>query len=213
MKFERTVVDDRYIDNAIIGIRHSFDSESKSDSIIDDDELLVIGDADRKLAMKLAKAGPSHRKFLRQIPVSVDITTSLEQWKQIDTYKVGTTANSTSTMHTIHKKPIELSMFDTESMSSQGIYFLEKVIIPELNEIRLEYLASHEKDKELWYDLIGLLPESWMQTRMWTANYEVIKTICDQRKCHRLKMWQDFIQWAHTLPYADVFIFEEAANG
>lgn len=209
MKFDRTVVDDRYVDNAIIGIRHSFDSESKSDSYIGENGLLILGKADKKLVQKLSKAGPSHRKFLRQIPVSVDITTSLEQWKQLDTYKVGTTANSTSTMHTIHKKPIELFMFDTEGMTPHGIQFLESTIIPELNEIRLEYLASHEKDKELWYDLIGLLPESWMQTRMWTANYEVIKTICDQRRGHRLKMWQDFIGWAHTLPYADAFIFGE----
>ena len=209
MKFDKTIVSDEFIYNALYGIRHSFDSEDKSDTYCCDG-VFGFGPNDKQLASRLKKAGPSHRKFLRQIPVSVDITTSLEIWKQLDTYKVGTVANSTSTMHTVTKYPFTLDMFDTETMSDAGKIILLNHI-RDLNMLRDKYLASDKKDTATWYDIIGLLPESWNQTRMWTANYEVIKTICEQRKGHKMPQWKAFIAWAHTLPFADILIFDEDA--
>jgi len=210
MRFDRTVVSNEYIYNALYGIRHSFDSESKSDSAINGNDF-TFGPNDIQLASKLKKAGASHRKFLRQIPVSVDITTSLEIWKQLDTYKVATVANSTSTMHTVTKYPFSLDMFDTEGMSDAGKIILINHI-NDLNMLRNKYLNSDKKVVNTWHDIIGLLPESWNQTRMWTANYEVIKTICEQRKGHKMPQWKAFIAWAHTLPYADILIFDGDAE-
>ncbi len=191
-----------------------------------------IGPNDMKLALALVKSGPEHRKFLRQIFVSVDITAPLYFFKQFDTYKIGTTANSTSTMHKLTSKPITLDCFETDDMNSDLIYYqlpcipsidsvkntigmLSDVIIEQLEFLRQKYLET--KDKRYWKELVRWLPESWLQTRTWTANYEVIRTICHQRMNHKLNQWSgqddsskdNFISWAKTLPYASYFIFDE----
>ncbi len=202
MEFNRTVVEEAYINNAIFGIRHSYDSESLSDSTFENGKL-SIGEKDKKLIQTLIKSGASHRKFLRQIPVSVDITTSLEIWKQLDTYKISTVANSTSTMHTVTKYPFTIEMFETDGMTCGGIGVLSATINA-LNTIRDVYLVKND-DISIWYDIIGNLPESFKQTRMWTANYEVIRNICQQRKGHKMPQWKAFIEWAKTLPYAEEF--------
>ena len=177
-----------------------------------------------KLAQNLIKVGPEHRKFLRQIFVSVDITAPLYWWKQMDTYKVGTVANSTSTMHKLTSDPITLNCFETDDMQKDLQYYqgntpemLSEVIIEQLEFLRLKYLNTRDKTKKkgYWKELVRWLPTSWLQKRTWTANYEVIRTICRQRKDHKLNEWSgkddsskdNFIKWAKSLPYADELIF------
>lgn len=180
-------------------------------------EVAFIGPKDMKLAQTLIHSGPEHRKFLRQIFVSVDITAPLYLWKELDTYKVGTTANSTSTMHKITSKPITLDCFETDDCiidlelpnnftSEDKIQF----IIDFCEELRQKYLET--KDKRYWKELIRWLPESWLQTRTWTANYETILSICHQRKNHKLTEWHSFVDWARTLPYAQEFLFFDESS-
>lgn len=187
----------------------------------DDDmiaEVAYIGPNDMKLAQTLIKAGPEHRKFMRQIFVSVDITAPLYIWKELDTYKVGTVANSTSTMHKLTSKPITLDCFEIDDMPSSlknwhdnvtGWDFdFNKVLSTQvscLEGLRQKYLET--KDIRYWKELVRWLPESWLQTRTWTCNYEILLNICKQRKGHKLTEWKSFIQWARTLPYAQEFIF------
>lgn len=190
-----------------------------------------IGPNDMKLTQTLIKAGPEHRKFLRQIFVSVDITAPLYFFKQFDTYKIGTTANSTSTMHKLTSKPITLDCFETDDMNSDLIYYsipeyaggpaendiemLSDFMIEQLEFLRQKYLET--KDKRYWKELIRWLPESWLQTRTWTTNYEVLHTIVHQRKNHKLNEWNglndsakpNFIKWCRSLPYAQYFIFND----
>ena len=190
-----------------------------------------IGPNDMKLAQNLIKAGPEHRKFLRQIFVSVDITAPLYFFKQFDTYKIGTTANSTSTMHKLTSKPITLDCFETDDWNPDLVYYsipefagepaentiemLSDFMIEQLEFLRQKYLET--KDKRYWKELVRWLPESWLQTRTWTANYEVIRTMVHQRKNHKLNQWSgqddsskdNFISWIKTLPYASYFIFDE----
>lgn len=193
-------------------------------------EVAYIGSNDMRLAQQLIKAGPEHRKFMRQIFVSVDITAPLYWWKEFDTYKVGTVANSTSTMHKLTSKPITLDCFEiddyTDSLNWNGVpigecvscYDSKKTIvrlIDMLEGLRLKYLET--KDVRYWKELIRWLPESWLQTRTVTFNYENLLAICSksQRRNHKLNEWsgihtpveQSFIQWARTLPYAQEFIF------
>lgn len=187
-------------------------------------KISYIGPADMKCAQKLIKAGPEHRKFLRQIFVSVDITAPLYIWKEFDTYKIGTTANSTSTMHKLCSKPITIDCFEISDIQLQhgGKYFIE-CLIPELERLRLQYLfymnqaktaENTETAKEFqdiakgyWKELVRWLPNGWLQTRTVTMSYENLYTIYHQRKNHKLKEWsQDFMEWIHTLPYADSFI-------
>lgn len=183
-----------------------------------------IGPKDMKLAQTLIKAGPEHRKFLRQIFVSVDITAPLYIWKELDTYKVATVANSTSTMHKLDSKPITLDCFETDDFNSNLKYYetndvgmLSEVIIEQLEFLRQKYLET--KDKRYWKELVRWLPESWLQTRTWTANYETIRAICSpgQRRFHKLNEWggaddmskPNFVKWARSLPYAQYFIFDD----
>ena len=183
--------------------------------------IAYIGPKDMKLAQTLIKAGPEHRKFLRQIFVSVDVTAPLYWWKQMDTYKIGTTANSTSTMHKLTSKPITLDCFETDDMESDLIYYtlpeyaggpaendigmLADFMIEQLEFLRQKYLET--KDKRYWKELVRWLPESWLQKRTWTANYETIRSICHQRNNHKLTEWHQFIEQVKTLPYAQQFIF------
>lgn len=192
-------------ENALRGMRNPMHSWDKSDSVWDLNEF-IINENDLQLAKKLVKAGSEHRKFLRQIFVSVDITAPLYWWKQFDTYKISTVANSTSTMHKIHSKEFVVEDFSYDILTDHGINVLEE-IIKQLNKTRKVYLKT--RDKTYWNDMIGLLPESYNQRRTITMNYENILTMCKQRKGHKLKEWEDFIKWAYKLPYIKSFLDEE----
>ena len=190
----------------------------------------MIGPNDMKLAQTLIKAGSEHCKFLRQIFVSVDITAPLYWWKEMDQYKIGTVTDSTSTMHKLTSKPITLDCFETNDWNPELIYYdfispngttqaentiemLADFMIEQLEFLRQKYLET--KDKRYWKELVRWLPTSWLQKRTWTANYEVIRTICRQRQNHKLNEWSgkedfskdNFIKWAKSLPYADELIF------
>lgn len=158
---------------------------------------IEIGPNDLNLMRKLYKAGPEHRKYLRQIFVSMDITAPLYWWKEFDTYKVGTVANSCSTMHKIAAKEFELDDFSHEHLVA-GLYTLEYVI-DMLNIARNVYLKS--KSKEDWWQMIQLLPSSYNQKRTVTLNYENIFTIIKQRIGHKLDEWNMFIKIIQELPY------------
>lgn len=175
-----------------------------------------IGPDDMRLARQLIAAGSEHRKFLRQIVVTVDITAPLFWWKEADTYKVGTTANSTSTMHKLTDKPITLSCFETGDYCPEIITSGEEVnyLIQFLEGLRQKYKAT--KDKRYWKELVRWLPESWLQTRTITLSYENIRNMVHQRSNHKLVEWSkeegeeidSFIKFAHTLPYSNEFIFD-----
>ena len=189
-------------------------------------EYAFIGPKDMRLAKALIKGGPEHRKFMRQIFVSVDITAPLYWWKEFDTYKVGTVANSTSTMHKIMSKPITLDSFEIDDYDEKvfdpdSCLFGPKDIIDLCENLRLSYLSIKEDDAELaqkiWKELIRWTPESWLQTRTVTMNYENLLAICSksQRRFHKLNEWSgqkdstkpNFISFARKVPYAADFIF------
>lgn len=210
MKFENTTVFN--FTNALKGMRNPLESWAKNDTV-EYPNFIKIGENDLKLAQKLIKAGPEHRKFLRQIFVSVDISAPIYWWKEFDTYKVGTVANSTSTMHTLSTTNITKGCFE---ISDDVIEFkdgtnsndLENIIINYLEELRLLYLES--KDKSQWKKLIQLLPSSWIQLRTVTMSYENLFSMCSksQRRFHKLTEWSvDFINWARSLPYSQELIF------
>ena len=204
IKFENTNV--MNIDGAFRGMRNPLNSWDKSDSKYLQGEY-ELGIQDLQLAKNLIIGGSEHRKFLRQIFVSVDIVAPLYWWKQFDTYKLGTVANSCSTMHKIHSKEFGTDDFSYENMSKGGLESLS-VTIDVLNTARRFYLRT--KDKKYWYDMIKLLPQSYNQKRTVTMNYENLLNICSkgQRRFHKLDDWSvDFINWARTLPYAQQMIF------
>ena len=172
-------------------------------------EFAFIGPNDMDLAMRLCKAGPEHRKFLRQIQVCVDITAPLYWWKEFDTYKVGTAANSTSTMHKLASTPITIDCFETDDYEGEALLFDMQVssILNILEHLRQKY--NETKDKRYWKELVRWLPNGWLQTRTVTMNYENLRSICAQRANHKLTEWHQFVDWAHTLPYADQLIFDQ----
>ena len=181
---------------AFKGMRNPMNSWEKSDSNWLFQE---IGENDLALAKKLINAGSEHRKFLRQIYVSVDITAPLYWWKEFDTYKIGTVANSCSTMHKIHEKEFTLNDFSCEHLSPQAISNL-KSTIKCMNDYREEFLK--DKDKHNWWQIIQLLPSSYNQTRTVTMTYENIYTMRQQRKGHKLDEWRiDFFNWSDELPH------------
>lgn len=164
----------------------------------------IIGKDDLNLAQKLIKAGSDHRKFLRQIFVSVDIIAPLYWWKEFDTYKVGTVSNSCSTMHKIHDKDFVLDDFSHEHLMDRGLTSLEKTI-DALNMYRDFYLQS--KNKNFWWQMIQLLPSSYNQKRTVTLNYETLYNIYHSRRNHKLDEWSSgFMGWIDSLPYADDLI-------
>jgi hypothetical protein len=194
-------------ENAMRGARNPMNSWERADSYYDDKGQYILGENDLSLAKRLRNAGTSdHRKFIRQIMLSVDITAPLYWWKEYDTYKVATVANSTSTMHKIHSKPFEINDFSHDHLSENGLNIL-KNIVNELEKIRLEYIEK--KDKALWYDLIQLLPSSYNQMRTCTLNYETLVNIYKSRKNHKLDEWRSFCEWIKTLPYAKEIIIAE----
>ena len=203
INFEHTNV--MNIENAFRGMRNPLNSWDKSDSYYENAQYKA-GKKDLELARKLIIGGSEHGKFLRQIFVSVDITAPLYWWKQFDTYKIATVSNSTSTMHKIHSKPFGTDDFSYEDMTDGGLKTLS-LIIDSLNMARDFYLET--KDKLYWFNMIKLLPESYNQRRTITMNYENILTMCQQRKGHKLKEWENFIKWAYKLPYIKFFLGEE----
>jgi len=195
------------LENAIRGARNPMNSWGRSDSYYDENGQYVLGENDLSLAKRLRNAGTSdHRKYLRQVMLSVDITAPMYWWKEYDTYKVATVANSTSTMHKIHSKPFEIDDFSHDHLTENGLKVL-KGLVDEMEKIRLEYVET--KDKALWYDLIQLLPSSYNQMRTCTLNYETLINIYKSRKHHKLDEWRSFCAWIETLPYAKELIIAE----
>lgn len=171
----------------------------------------AIGPNDMNLAQRMIRAGASDRKFLRQIMVSVDITAPLYWWKEFDTYKIGTTANSTSTMHKLASTPITLENFEIEDYEpdlrliddiDMGIRI--RSFIDDLEQLRQMYLET--KDKRYWKELVRWLPNGWLQTRTVTLNYEVLRNIYAQRRYHKLTEWHRFCDWVKSLPYGQELI-------
>ena len=169
-----------------------------------------IGEADMKLAKNLIKAGSSDRKFLRMIHVQVDVLAPLYWWKEADTYKVGTTMNSCSTMHKIHSKPITLDDFSIEDVVVEdgpvGLKLEDCFInvVEDCEMLRKKYIKS--KDKRYWKALIQLLPSSYNQLRTWDLDYETLLNIYFQRRNHKLEEWKQLCQWIERLPYMKEFI-------
>ena len=162
-----------------------------------------IGEADMKLAKNLIKAGSSDRKFLRMIHVQVDVLAPLYWWKEADTYKVGTTTNSCSTMHTLHKRELTIDDFSHEHLTGDGLSSLES-IIGQINFARQAFIET--KDKYYWQEMIQLLPSSYNQLRTWDLDYETLMSIYFQRRHHKLEEWRQFCDWIKTLPYMKEFI-------
>ena len=186
-------------ENAIRGARNPLNSWGRMDSHTEPDGSFVFGPNDLDLAMRLAKAGSDHRKYLRMVFVSVDVTAPLYWWKEYDTYKVATVANSTSTMHKIHSKPFSMDDFSCDHMTDGTKKFMETVVA-ELENIRLRFKETKSKDD--WYDMIQLLPSSYNQMRTCTFNYETLINIYRARKNHKLAEWHTLCEWIETLPYA-----------
>ncbi len=191
------------LENAIRGARNPMNSWSKSDSAYDEEGDYVLGENDLSLGTRLCRAGSDHRKFIRQIFVSVDILAPLYWWKEFDTYKVGTVANSTSTMHKIQAKAFAREDFSHDHMSEKALACLD-AIISCLEEERALFLET--KDKAHWYNMIQLLPSSYNQLRTVTLNYEVLSNIYYARRNHKLSEWHTVCHWIETLPYAKEFI-------
>lgn len=190
--------------NAMRGARNPLNSWARSDSYFDDDGNYVLGENDLSLAVRLRKAGSDHRKFLRQIFVTVDITAPLYWWKEYDTYKVGTVANSTSTMHKIASAPFSMEQFSCDMMDEETKKHMQSVI-DYLESLRLRYLET--KDKQLWYDMIQFLPSSYNQMRTCTMNYENLISMYYSRCSHKLNEWHVFCDgFIASLPYANELI-------
>lgn len=182
-------------------------------------EYAFLGPKDLDLAQRMIKAGTSDRKFLRQIFVSVDITAPLYWWKEADTYKVGTVANSTSTMHKLASTPITFDCFEMGDFENLRVYdnepyntdtFVTDIwddIIGYCETLRQRY--NETKDKRYWKELIRILPEGWLQTRTVTLNYEILRNIYFQRRYHKLSEWHQFCEWIESLPYAKELITYE----
>ncbi len=205
IKIEKTAV--LNLENAMRGARNPMNSWARSDSYYDEEGNYVLGPNDLDLGKRLRKAGSDHRKFIRQIIVSADVTAPMYWWKEYDTYKVATVANSTSTMHKIHAKPFELDDFSHDHLTAHGEEVM-KGIIASLEEIRLRFVNEGKK-KEDWYDLIQLLPSSYNQLRTLTMNYETLVNIYFARRNHKLEEWHSFCHWIESLPYARELILAE----
>ena len=204
IKLERTSV--MNMENAMRGARNPMNSWDRMDSYYDEDGDYVLGPNDLGLAKRLRKAGSDHRKYIRQIFVSVDITAPIYWWKEYDTYKVATVANSTSTMHKIHSKPFDLDDFSHDHMTPETLAFMETVVA-QMEQIRLKYMET--KSKEDWYDMIQLLPSSYNQMRTCTLNYETLINIYFARRNHKLQEWHTFCDWIESRPYAKELIIAE----
>ncbi len=205
LKLERTNV--MNLENAMRGARNPMNSWARSDSYYNDDGEYVLGENDLSLAVRLRRAGSDDRKYMRQIFVSVDITGPLYWWKEFDTYKVGTVANSTSTMHKLHSKPFSREDFSCDKCSPEALAALDTLMVY-LEDARLRFVET--KDKGAWYDMIQLLPTSFNQMRTVTMNYENLVNMYFARRNHKLDEWHVFCDWISSLPYAkELIICEE----
>ena len=202
IKIERTSV--MNFENAIRGARNPLNSWARMDSEYDENGEYRLGDNDLDLARRLAHAGRDHRKFLRMIFVSVDITAPLYWWKEFDTYKVGTVANSCSTMHKIHAKAFEREDFSCDRLDEGGLAVLDS-LIAYLESERQKFCANKE-DKQSWHNMIQLLPSSYNQMRTVTMNYENLINIYYARRTHKLGEWHVLCDWIKSLPYAEQLI-------
>ncbi|WP_294837436.1 hypothetical protein [uncultured Eubacterium sp.] len=184
----------------------------------------ILGNNDHSLMQRLSNAGTDHRKYMRMMPVYVRITAPLYWWKEFDTYKVGTIANSCSTMHKIQEKEFTLEDFSCEHLDLDNYDFLKKIIV-RLNHYRDIYINGDiveypncgrqifkPKSKKIWWQMIQLLPSSYNQTRNVMLNYEVLANIYKSRKDHKLDEWREFCQWIETLPYSELIIGEKNAQ-
>ena len=202
LKIERVSV--MNLENAMRGARNPMNSWAKSDSYYDEKGNYVLGANDIDLAKRLARAGSDHRKFIRQIFVSVDITAPLYWWKEFDTYKVGTVANSTSTMHKIHTKAFEREDFSCDRLDDGGLAMLDS-LIAYLESERVKFNADRE-NRQSWHNMIQMLPSSYNQMRTVTMNYENLVNIYYARKSHKLAEWHVLCDWIKSLPYAEEII-------
>ncbi|WP_407399625.1 hypothetical protein [Treponema sp.] len=194
---------------AIRGMRNPMNSWDKSDSgVLDDD--IVIGHNDLALMTKLVNSGSDHSKFKRMIIVTADITAPLYWWKEFDTYKVGTVANSCSTMHRIHKQEFTLEDFSTEHLTKDSLEIFQYQIFFWLNYCRERFLETN--DKTWWWQMIQILPSSYNQKRTVLMNYEVLSNIYRARKDHKLDEWHDLCRWISSLPYSDLITRKENDN-
>lgn len=185
---------------AIRGMRNPFNSWDKSDTKYGYGyETPDIGENDMELMHKLIKGGAEERKYLRMIEVFLDVTAPFYWWKEYDTYKIGTVANSCSTMHKLHTRDLLESDFSMEHLDEYSLIAMGN-IIDRINELRAKYVET--KDKETWYQMIQLLPTSYLQRRTLMLNYEVLRNIYRQRRYHKLHEWREFCAWLEELPYA-----------
>lgn len=209
IKLERCSV--MNLENAMRGARNPMNSWARSDSAYDDAGNYVLGANDLDLAGRLARAGSDHRKFIRQIFVSVDITAPLYWWKEFDTYKVGTVANSTSTMHKIHAKAFDRDDFSHDRLDEGGLAALD-ALIAYLEAERQKFVANKE-DRQPWHNIIQMLPSSYNQMRTVTMNYENLVNMYYARKNHKLAEWHTYCDWVLTLPYAkELILVKETHN-
>ena len=230
IKLEHTVLPSpEQMQFIIEGMRNPMNSWDKSDSvkcyanekcqyICNENKIgLCVGDDDHSLMQRLSNAGTDHRKFMRMMPVYVRITAPLYWWKEFDTYKVGTVANSCSTMHKIHEKKFTTDDFSCEHLDIRTKALLE-VTIKILNDYRKLYIDYNSDDfeikgcpskKDIWWQMIQSLPSSYNQTRNVMLNYEVLANIYHSRKNHKLDEWREFCKWIEDLPYSDLIIMED----
>lgn len=187
----------------IEGMRNPMNSWDKSDSDFSGLFQTCVGNDDLSLMKRLADAGTDHRKFMRMMPVYIRITAPLYWWKEFDTYKVGTVANSCSTMHKISEKEFTLEDFSHEHMDIASETCLETTI-GYLNLFRQSFLENHDKD--VWWQMIQLLPSSYNQTRNVILNYEVLANIYKSRRNHKLDEWRDFCEWVKSIPYSKLIV-------
>lgn len=219
VRFEKTEV--MGWEHAIRGMRNPMNSWEKSDStcvhcmgfdpsVERDCESCdaYVGPNDLDLMNRLRNSGTDHRKFMRMITVYVDVTAPLYWWKEFDTYKVGTVANSCSTMHKIHAKEFTIDDFSCEHLNCNNKAFLYS-LIDLLNEAREEYNLDSGKAKSPWWQMIQLLPSSYNQKRTVMLNYEVLANIYKSRKDHRLDEWKEFCCWIESLPYSKLITEKE----
>ena len=204
--FERTSV--MNMENAMRGARNPLNSWARGDSYVHAKGEFICGENDLQLAKILCKAGNDHLKFIRLIFTTVDFTAPIYWWKEYDTYKVGTVANSTSTMHKIHSKPFERADFSMDHMVPEAETQMDQMIDC-LEQIRLKYMET--KDKALWYSMIQLLPESYHQMRTCTMSYENAIAMYRARHGHKLQEWHTFCNWVCELPYFQE-LFPEAVE-
>ena len=202
IKIERVSV--MNLENAIRGARNPMNSWGRMDSEYDENGNYILGENDLDLAKRLARAGSDHRKFLRQIFVSVDITAPLYWWKEFDTYKVGTVANSCSTMHKIHTKPFERDDFSCDRLDDNALAALDSLIA--FLESERQRFCDNKEDRQPWHNMIQLLPSSYNQMRTVSMNYENLINMYYARKSHKLAEWHTYCDWIMSLPYAEELI-------